>query len=211
MNSTQPALFPMFVKLEGRNCLVVGGGTIAESKVKSLMVAGAKVKLVAPCVTVAIAEHARLSSITWIAREFEIRDLDRAFLVIAATANDKVNDLVFHEADRRNILCNAVDQPTRCHFYFPAVVRRGRLQMAISSSGLSPALTQRIRKELEAEFGPGYEEWLERLGRIRAWLMRKELDPEARNCLLHRLASREAFERAQARRSSKRPVEGAVA
>jgi precorrin-2 dehydrogenase / sirohydrochlorin ferrochelatase len=211
MSSSAPALFPMFVKLQGRNCLVVGGGAIAESKVQSLLAAGGTVRLVAPQVTLALAEYARLQRIAWTARAFETADLDGVFLVIAATSDDKVNELIFREADRSNILCNAVDQPPRCHFYFPAVVRRGALQIAISTAGLSPALAQRIRKELEAEFGPEYEEWLERLGRVRAWLMRKGTNFERRKRLLHRLASREAFSSAQTRRSSKRPEEGAVA
>ena len=178
MSSQAPALFPMFVKLEARSCLVVGGGAMAESKVESLLAAGARVTVVAARVTAAVAELARLSSIVWSPREFEISDLDGVFLVIAATSDDRVNELVFREADRRNILCNAVDQPPRCHFYFPAVLRRGALQIAISTAGLSPALAQRIRKELEAEFGPEYEEWLERLGRVRARLMRKGIDFE---------------------------------
>jgi precorrin-2 dehydrogenase/sirohydrochlorin ferrochelatase len=211
MSSSALALFPMFVKLHGRNCLVVGGGAIAESKVQSLLAAGGAVRLVAPQVTLTLAEYARLQCIAWTARGFETADLDGVFLVIAATSDDKVNELIFREADRRNILCNAVDQPPRCHFYFPAVVRRGALQIAISTAGLSPALAQRIRKELEAEFGWEYEEWLERLGRMRAWLMRKGTDFERRKRLLHRFASREAFDRAQTRRSSKRPGVGAAA
>jgi precorrin-2 dehydrogenase/sirohydrochlorin ferrochelatase len=211
MSSSAPALFPMFVKLQGRNCLVVGGGEIAESKVQSLLAAGARVRLVAPQVTLTLAEYARLQCVTWSARAFETADLDGVFLVIAATSDDEINELIFREADRRDVLCNAVDQPPRCHFYFPAVVRRGALQIAISTAGLSPALAQRIRKELEAEFGPEYEKWLERLGRVRAWLMRKGTEFERRKRLLHRLASREAFNRAQTRRSSKRPEEGAVA
>jgi precorrin-2 dehydrogenase/sirohydrochlorin ferrochelatase len=211
MSSSAAALFPMFVKLERRNCMVVGGGAIAASKVQSLLAAGAKVKVVAPRVVEALAEQARLNSIVWFPREFETSDLGGVFLVIAATSDDSVNDLIFREADRRNILCNAVDQPPRCHFYFPAVVRRGALQIAISTAGLSPALAQRIRKELEAQFGPEYEEWLERLGRVRARLMGRGVGFEGRKRLLHRLASREAFDRAQARRSRKTSSRGAVA
>ncbi len=210
MSSTTPALFPMFVKLAGRLCLVVGGGTIAASKIEGLLTAGARVTVVAPRVTAAIAEQARLSSVVWSAREFETTDLDGVFLVIAATSDDSVNELVFSEADRRNILCNAVDQPPRCHFYFPAVVRRGALQIAISTAGLSPALAQRIRKELESQFGPEYEGWLERLGRVRARLMRNTVDFDTRKRLLHRLASREAFQRAQARRMRDASSRGAA-
>jgi precorrin-2 dehydrogenase/sirohydrochlorin ferrochelatase len=201
----------MFVKLAARRCLVVGGGAIAESKVQSLLAAGAEVSVVSPGLTGVLALLAEAGSITWIGREFEIADLDDEFLVIAATSNDAVNDLVFREADRRNILCNAVDQPARCHFYFPALVQRGALQIAISTAGLSPALAQRIRKELEEQFGVEYQEWLDRLGRVRARLMRRGVSFEARKNLLHRLASREAFERAQARRSHREHSTGVAA
>ena len=95
---------------------------------------------------------------------------------------------------------------------FPHVMQgRGALQIAISTAGLSPALAQRIRKELEAEFGDEYEQWLQRLGRVRAWLMRRGIDSERRKRLLHRLASRQSFERVRARVVSHRPLKGAAA
>src|SRR5512132_2806023 len=119
------SLFPMFLKLEGRSCLVVGAGKIGESKIRSLLVAHAKVRVVAPWVTPAVAGWARTGVLEWDAREFEASDLDAIFLVIAATSSVGVNDLVYREATRRHILCNVVDDPDRCDFYYPAVVRRG--------------------------------------------------------------------------------------
>ena len=205
------ALFPVFLKLEGRNCLVVGGGTIGESKVKSLLVTGARISLVAPKITRALEQQAKQAAIVWHPREFEVSDLLGVFVVIAATSNDEVNDLIFREADRRGILCNAVDQPPRCHFYFPAIVRRGALQIAISTAGLSPSLARRLRQELEEQFGPEYEGWLAWLGRLRAALMSKGLSFEARKRLLDRLASRELFDRIQARNSSKKSLQGRIA
>ena len=208
---SSPALFPAFLKLEGKKCVVVGGGPIAESKVQSLLAARARVDVVAPKITASLKQRARRGSLVWKRRQFELSDLDGVFLVIAATSDEAVNDLVFREADRRGTLCNAVDQPPRCHFYFPAVVRRGALQIAISTAGHSPALAQRIRKELEAQFGPEYEQWLERLGKIRARLMRKGISFENRKQLLHRLASREALVRQPERRVRKSGSQGAVA
>lgn len=207
---SNPALFPVFLKLEGRNCLVVGGGTIGESKVKSLLVAGARVSLVAPKITGALEEQARQGAIVWHPREFETSDLPGVFVVIAATSNEEVNELIFREADRRGILCNAVDQPPRCHFYFPAIVRRGALQIAISTAGLSPSLARRLRQELEEQFGTEYEGWLAWLGRLRAALMSKGLSFEARKRLLDRLASRELFDRIQARNSSQKTLQGRI-
>ena len=210
MSPSNAALFPMFVKLAGRHCAVVGGGDIAESKVESLLISGARVTVVSPTLTANLADHARRGSFEWVARRFEISDLDGAFLVIAATSDQATNELIFRAADRRGILCNAVDQPPRCHFYFPAVVRRGALQIAISTAGLSPSLAQRLRKELEAEFGPEYGEWLDWLGRVRAALMDRSTDFATRKHVLARLASREVFARLQVARKRKSMQRGAA-
>jgi precorrin-2 dehydrogenase/sirohydrochlorin ferrochelatase len=190
-------LFPMFLKLEGRSCLVVGAGAVGEPKIESLLTAGASVCVVAPHVSVAVAERARAGAIVWEAREFSVSDLDGVFLVIAATSSREVNGRIFREAHQRNILCNVVDDPEYCDFYYPAVVRRGDLQLAISTNGHSPALAQRIRRELEIQFGPQYGEWLVELGKIRQQLFACGMNPDERRRLLHELASREAFEGAQ--------------
>jgi precorrin-2 dehydrogenase len=186
-------LFPMFLKLARRRCLVVGAGKIAEGKIVSLLDAGARVRVVAPQATPAIATWARNRRLIWIQRAFEPADLDRAFLVIAATSSVKVHRIVFREARHRGVLCNAVDEPTRCDFYYPAVVRRGALQIAVSTSGRSPALAQRLRRELEAQFGSEYEAWLDHLARSRAALFAQSMNPEARRRLLHRDVTPNAF------------------
>jgi precorrin-2 dehydrogenase/sirohydrochlorin ferrochelatase len=188
------SLFPMFLKLEGRDCLVVGAGTIGEPKIRSLLVAGARVCVVAPEVRPAVAEWARLGVIAWKARNFEPRDLDGMFLVVAATSLPEVNEAVFREAHQRGILCNAVDDPERCDFYYAALIRRGQLQVAISTGGQSPALAQRLRRDIEARISPEYAGWLERLGRIRRRMLAGHLPPDRRRRLLHRLASQRAFE-----------------
>jgi precorrin-2 dehydrogenase/sirohydrochlorin ferrochelatase len=190
-------LFPMFMKLEGRSCLVVGAGTVGEPKIGSLIAAGASVRVVALRATDAVAEWANAGAITWEARAFNLADLDRMFLVIAATNSRETNAEIFHQARQRNILCNVVDDPEYCDFYYPAVVQRGDFQVAISTNGQSPALAQRIRRELEIQFGPEYGEWLQELGRIRRQLFATRIDPEARRRVLHQLASRSAFEEAR--------------
>jgi precorrin-2 dehydrogenase/sirohydrochlorin ferrochelatase len=188
-------LFPMFLKLARRRCLVVGAGTIAEGKIAGLLEAGARVRVVAPQATTAIAAWARERRILWIQRAFEPEDLDRAFLVVAATSSIKVHRIVFREARRRGVLCNAVDEPARCDFYYPAVVRRGDLQIAISTGGRSPALAQRLRRELEAQFGHEYGAWLDHLGRSRAALFARAMNPDARRRQLHRDVTADAFRR----------------
>jgi precorrin-2 dehydrogenase/sirohydrochlorin ferrochelatase len=190
-------LFPMFLKLEGRSCLVVGAGAVGEPKIESLLASGASVRVIAPRVSTAVAEWARAGAIAWEAREVNTSDLEGVFLVIAATSSRQVNGAIFREAQQRNILCNVVDDPEYCDFYYPAVVRRGDLQLAISTNGHSPALAQRIRRDLEIQFGPEYGEWLEELGKIRRQLFASGMNPDERRRLLHELASREPLEPSQ--------------
>ncbi len=194
-------LFPMFMKLEGRSCLVVGAGTIGEPKIESLLASSAAVRVVAPHASATVAGWAQAGRITWELRQFTPADLEGVFLVIAATSSREVNGNIFRECQRRSILCNVVDDPEYCDFYYPAVVRRGDLQLAISTNGHSPALAQRIRRELEVQFGPEYAEWLEELGTIRRHLFASGLNAEERRRLLHELASREAFEEARSRKT----------
>ena len=205
MSTQQPSLFPIFLKLDAKPCLVVGGGPIAEGKIAGLLRSGARVTVVSPELTAALARYAESKTICWKQRDFEVADLDGIFLVVAATSSFAANTLVYQEADRRGILCNAVDQPQQCHFYYPAVVDRGPLQIAISTAGLSPSLAQRLRKDFEREFGPEYEGWVEWLGRVRSALMHTGSDFETRRRILGRLASREVFDRLGA--ASKRKLE----
>jgi len=186
-------MFPIFLKLDGKRCLVVGAGSIAEGKIKSLLDAGASIAVVAPIATTAIQKWAWEGVLTWKARKFDPTDLDGMLLVIAATSLPELNASVFKEARERKVLCNAVDDPANCDFYYPAVVRRGDLQIAISTNGRSPALAQRLRRELEEQFGPEYETWVAELGQARDLLMSETMDGEARRKLLHELAGREAL------------------
>src|SRR5579863_5189605 len=131
-------LFPLFLKLEGRACLVVGAGRVAESKIESLIRSGAKVRVVAPQATESVREAARSGAIVWEQRGYQPSDLAGVFLVVAATSSPELHAEIFEQARREGVLCNAVDEPDRCDFYYPAVVRRGPLQIAISTGGLFP-------------------------------------------------------------------------
>jgi precorrin-2 dehydrogenase/sirohydrochlorin ferrochelatase len=187
-------LFPMFLKLGGRPCLVVGAGTVAESKIASLIEADAQVLVVAPDATPGVRSWTQAKRLEWRQRDFQPGDLDGMFIVVAATSSTELHKQIFQEATRRGVLCNIVDVPELCDFYYPAVVQRGALQIAVSTSGQSPALAQRLRVELEEQFGAEYEAWLEYLGEARDKLQSQKLDPEDRKRLLHKLASKEAFE-----------------
>ncbi len=197
-------LFPAFLKLEGRRCLVVGAGPVAEEKIPSLLRAGAKVRVVAPEATERIQEWARAKKIVWARRAFRAEDLAGAFLVIAATSSGSLHARLQAQARRRGVLCNSVDDPEHCDFFYGAVVRRGGLLIAISTSGRSPALAQRIRKKLEEEFGEEYAAWLEEIGAVRERLMEKKIPRERRRVLLHRLASDLSFDEFLRRRTRKR-------
>ena len=188
-------LFPRFLTLAGRPCLVAGAGTVAESKIASLIEADAQVLVVAPDATPRVRAWAEAKRVEWRQRGFQPSDLDGMFIVVAATSSTELHKQIFQEARRRGVLCNIVDVPELCDFYYPAVVQRGALQIAVSTSGQSPALAQRLRIELEEQFGAEYEAWLEYLGEARDKLQSRELDPEERKRLLHKLASREALEK----------------
>ena len=190
------SLFPMFVKLDGRKVLVVGAGQVGEPKICSLLSTGARIHVVAHNASVAVREWARSGEIVLEERGFVLSDLDNVFLVVVATSSRDLNEFVFGEARARGILCNVVDVPEQCDFYYPAVVRRGDLQIAISTSGQSPSLAQRIRQQLERQFGPGYAHWVAELGETRRKVLASDLDPERKRFLLQSLASAEAFEAA---------------
>ena len=187
-----PDLFPLFFKLSGRKCLVVGAGSVAEGKIQGLLVSGARVRVVAPQANDRVERWAREKKISLRRGLYRESDLRGAFLVIAATSSPQLHARIFRQARRRGVLCNAVDDPAHCDFYYPAVVRRGALQIAVSTSGLSPALAQQLRKRLEREFGPEYADRLKRLGEARDRIRGKISKSEARREILHRLAARAA-------------------
>lgn len=182
------SLFPMFLKLQNRPCLVVGAGAIGEGKAQSLLEAGALVCVVSPRATQRLQELAATGAINWLRRKFTPADLDGKSLVIAATSSPSVNELVFRESRRRHVLCNAVDDPPHCDFFYGAVVRRGDLQIAISTNGKSPAFAQRLRELLEQQFGPEFAEKVDDLGAAREKLFRSKTEPSLRKQLLHRMA-----------------------
>ncbi|HEY6301782.1 MAG TPA: bifunctional precorrin-2 dehydrogenase/sirohydrochlorin ferrochelatase [Terriglobales bacterium] len=192
-------LFPMFMKLAGKQCLVVGAGKVGEPKIGGLIDRGASIRVVATAASGQVREWADAGKIELELRPFSEHDLDGKFLAVAATASENLNKVIYHAAQRRGVLCNVVDVPEYCDFFYPAVVRRGDLQIAISTAGKSPSLAQKIRQQLERQFGPGYAEWVKRLGETRRLILASDLDQETKWELLHSLASRDAFEAALAR------------
>jgi siroheme synthase-like protein len=183
-------LLPIFLRLDRRPCLVVGAGTVALAKIESLGATRAEITVVAPEAVAEIRELADAGSLVWQRRAFEAADLEGIFLVIAATNATEVNHSVYEEALRRNVLCNAVDDPPNCDFYFGSVVARGDLQIAISTAGESPAVAQRLRREIDAQLPDDLGPWLEQLGALRREVRAGTRPGEVRNLLLHELARR---------------------
>lgn len=185
------SLFPIFLKLAAKPCVVIGAGSIAESKIESLLQSEASIKVIAPEALPRVRAWADAGDLLWERREYRSGDLTGSFLVVAATATAEVNRAVYAEASAEGILCNAVDDPPFCDYYFPSVVRRGELQIAISTAGESPALAQRLRMEINQQLPLDTGEWLMELGRLRREVTSVEPIGEARKLLLHELAQRE--------------------
>ena len=192
------SLFPMFMKLASRQCLVVGAGKVGEPKIEGLLETGAIIRVVSLDASPAVREWARAGRIELELRTFVPDDLAGAFLAVVATSSRNLNERIYHEAQRRGVLCNVVDVPDLCDFFYPSIVRRGDLQIAVSTAGKSPSLAQRIRKQLEKQFGPGYATWVAELGETRKHILASSLDKERKLDLLHSLASKDALDAALA-------------
>jgi|SRR5579864_130111 len=201
--------FPIVLDIAGRKCLVVGAGEVAAGKIAGLLSYGAKIVVVSPRAVREIKDQARAGELTWQQRTFSPRDVKGAFLAIAATNSSAVNGAVFRACRARRVLCNAVDDPEHCDFFYPAVVRRGLLQIAISTNGRAPALAARLRRDLEDQFGPDWSSWVEQVGKLRRDMLRQKLSVETRRRRLLQLASPEAFRsflRKRTRKKTATPV-----
>jgi precorrin-2 dehydrogenase/sirohydrochlorin ferrochelatase len=177
----------VFLDLRGRDCLVVGGGRVAERKVLSLLRAGANVRIVSPKLTARLEKERSRGSIRHISRRFRKSDLRGVFLVIAATDSEEENRKI---AEAKDLLVNVVDRPEFCSFIVPSTIRRGPLQIAISTSGASPAMARAIREEIEELYGPEFSAYLKRLEALRAGAAREIKDRKKRERYLKSLASR---------------------
>ena len=185
-------LFPLFLRLQNRSCLVVGAGSIAAPKIVSLLRAGGVVTVVAPAAISEVQSRAHAGELIWREREFTGSDLGGVFLVVAATGLREVNHRVAELARAQGVLCNSVDDPPDCDFFYPSVVRRGDLQIAISTAGKSPALAQQLREEIDRMLPADTGAWLDRLGETRLKMLAAVPASEERKLALHQLARRES-------------------
>ncbi len=178
-------LYPIFLKLDNRKCVVFGGGTVAEHKAKTLLSYGANVTVVSPDLSEGLFGLWKNGKIVCHYRNYRPGEIKGYWLVIGATNDRTVNRQIFEEAHREGVLVNVVDDPPLCDFYVPSIVRRGDLQVAISTAGRSPALAREIRKMLENMFDDSYAEALNIAGQIRDRLKQDIPDENRRKHIIN--------------------------
>lgn len=187
-------LYPMFVRLSGKRCVVVGGGQVAERKIAALLDCGGTVVVISPQATGAIERWAEQGDLHWIRQQYEPELLAAAFIVIAATNRREINRQIAADASRLGIPADIVDDPELGDFISPAVVRRGRLTIAVATSGASPSVTKRICLELENLYGEEYGTYLEMMAEVRAVLQERVADEALRRRMLQEIAAWDVLE-----------------
>jgi precorrin-2 dehydrogenase/sirohydrochlorin ferrochelatase len=200
--------YPAFLDVRGKRCLVVGGGAVAARKARALVAAGAMVRVVAPEIS---RELRRAAGIECRQARYSARQLRGVWLVVAATDDPLVQQAVWRDVARRGLLCNVADVPARSNFMVPAVVRRGGLQIAVSTGGGSPALARRLRRELEKTVGREYAALLELLRALRPRVM-AEVPASERPRVFSAMVNSAALDllRAGRRRDARRLLEGFI-
>ncbi len=200
--------YPAFLDLRGKRCLVAGGGAVAARKAGALAAAGARVRVVAPEIA---GELKRMAGIECRQARYSARHLNGVWLVVAATDDKQVQEAVWRDAQRRGILINVADVPTRCNFIVPAVISRGGLQLAISTGGASPALARRLRAELQRTIAAGYGDLLGLLRDLRPRVM-EQVPAGERARIFRTMVDSEALQllRAGRRRQARRLLEAFI-
>jgi len=186
--------YPIFVQLEGMTALVVGGGGVARRKVETLLAFGAQVSIVSRDLVPELRQWVNDGAIRFLGRDMADSFFDQVSLVIAATDDAELNRRVSEGARKRGLLVNAVDQPADCTFIVPSIVQRGDLLIAVSTSGKSPALSKKIRKSLEAQFGDEYARFLTLMGRVRRAVMDMGLPQEENSRIFHEIVDSDIME-----------------
>jgi siroheme synthase-like protein len=186
--------YPIFLNLQNRLCVVIGGGKVAEGKVNGLLAAAARVRLVAPALTPALEQLALAGRIEHLTRVYRPGDLAGAFLAISATDERAVNEQVWQEANARNLLVNVVDDTPHCNFIAPSILRQGDLAIAISTSGKAPALAVRLREQIAPLVGPEHARFLELAGSLRERLAAQSPSFAERRALWYQLVDSDVIE-----------------
>jgi precorrin-2 dehydrogenase / sirohydrochlorin ferrochelatase len=186
-SGTDTGFYPVFMDISGKTCLVVGGGGVAERKVRMLLKFNAVVRLVSPRVTKGLLRMEAAGRLAVARREYQASDLEGATIVFAATNIDSVNARVKADAETRNILVNVVDNPRLCDFIVPSIVKKGPIVIAISTSGTLPSLSRKLRMLIAEQIGDDYVRYVDIVGRVRKLLLETERDSEKRKKILGEL------------------------
>jgi siroheme synthase-like protein len=187
--------FPVYLNLEGRRCLVIGNGWSAPEKVRGLLSARAEVTVLAPESAAEIEALAASGAIRWERREYQPGDLEGFFLAVATHEDKSRNEAPWRESIARNMLFNAVDDPPRCGFSYPAIHRQGDITIAVSTNGKCPALGVRLRQKIAREVGPEYAAMAQMLGELRAEIAARIPDFVRRKELWGSLVDSDCLER----------------
>lgn len=182
-------LFPIFLAMNDQHCVVVGGGQVAERKVENLLEYPVQIDLISPEATPKLQRWAENHQVNWIVRGFRPADIEGAFLVFAATDDQKVNREVAALCQDKDILVNAVDDPAYCDFYIPSTIRRDSLVLAISTEGKSPAYAKRLRKQLEENITDLHGKFVDLLGEQRELVKKTVPDIKTRQAIFETLAN----------------------
>lgn len=188
------SFYPIYINLLNKSCLIVGGGIVAQRKVENLLEYGASITLVSPQITPVIKQYEQSGVIKVVERNFEAQDLDHVFMVFIATNDSEVNRYIAELCVSRQILVNAVDDPPNCDFFVPAVVKRGSLAIAISTTGKSPLLARQIKEDLENIYSEEYSEYVDLLGEYREMIKNSIPDINKRRLALAALIDLEILE-----------------
>jgi precorrin-2 dehydrogenase/sirohydrochlorin ferrochelatase len=186
--------YPVLIHLDRKKVVVVGGGTVAERKIETLLEYGADVQVVSRDLTPRLRKYSEGGTIGFLGQEFNEDCLEEAFMVIAATDDPRLNHQVSQKAKEKGLLVNAVDQPSDCNFIVPSILRRGDFLIAVSTSGKSPALAKKVREALEKRFGNEYESLLILMGRLREEILSQRLSQNENRRIFHELVNAPVLE-----------------
>ena len=195
--------YPVNLDINGKRCLVVGGGHVGTRKVKTLLDCQAHVTVISPIVTDILQRLADNGKITLKKRGYVKTDLEEMSLVIVTTNDETLNRQIYTDAQKQHKLCNMADRPDSCNFILPSIVNRGDLVIAISTSGASPAFAKKLRKDLEKQFGEEYREFLQLMGAIRKKLLNEKHDPEAHKHTFEKLIDKGLLELVKKKETNK--------
>lgn len=187
-------LYPIALLISGRSCIVIGGGKVAEQKVKPLLDGGAQVTVISPQLTKRLQQWADEGKVKHLRHHYRRGDLEGAFLIYGCTDDEETNRQVFEEANARGQLCNIVDVPELCNFYAQSIIRRGNLLITIGTHGISPTLSKWLREQLEEVIGPEYVEFLEIAAALRSEVKQKLATPANRQKAWRQVVESDVFD-----------------